>query len=712
MSSLFRGNLDFDDVTKRVNICIDAYTAAVVDLGTALGMQLVSYTREIKTSVDGLSERLELFMSTFETHSRAVETGLQNIPVPGPACQNSFIVPYERNPMFNGRDSLLERIRDELSKKEPKRYNHRLAIYGLGGMGKTQVALEYAYRYTANYEHVFWLRATDHMSIIADLANVALETKCVIDGGDNQETVARQVLKWLNSQGEWLVVLDNLDDVAVARDFLPTTECGGHVLATTRNANTKSIPMEGLEITEMQEAEAVELLMQLTEYPSDPQTIAEANQIVRELGRLPLAIDQAASFIRMSSFGTFLDVFKSNLSQFLKIRPEGPSLYPNSLFTTWTMSLTRLSADAIQLAELFAFLSPDEIFVEFLEAGQTGLNSVLRSLLENKFAFVKALSELVSLSLIKLRDHNSKISIHRLVQSVIRESLTDEDRLNRRKEALVISHTAFQYSIDDVDLESLSRCRKYLPQITGSFVYRNPETSELANDSVFTTIAAFLFDEGQFADCISLNQRIVAAHTETFGSEDPRTLRAKRGLAAAYHRRSRTFDLGLKLFEEVMDAQVRVLGPLHPDTLWTKHGLAVAYADDERISEAVRLLESTYVARCKVLGEENLHTLRSQYFLGLFCVTEGRPAEAKRLLEKTVIDCLRVLGRIHTDTLRSIQNLASVYDTLGQADEAQILYREALAIQIEMFGENHKRTKQLRKIIKQLENRNMTLKPQ
>ena len=291
------------------------------------------------------------------------------------------------------------------------------------------------------------------------------------------------------------------------------------------------------------------------------------------------------------------------------------------------------------------------------------------------------------------------------MQCVIRESLTDEDLLNKRAEVLKMSNSAFPYSIDDVNVASRSRYRRYLPQITGSFVYRNPEMSELANISMFTAVAAFLFDESHFADCMSLNQRIVAAKTKEFGSEDPRTLRARRGLAVAYHRLSGTFDLGLRLFEEVMETQVRVLGPMHPDTLWTKHGLSVAYADDDRITEAIQLLESTYVARCQVLGKDNLHTLRSQYFLGVLCHTEDRMEEAKGLLEKTVMDCLRILGRTHSDTLRSMRSLAEVYDTLGQTDEALILYREALAVQIELFGESHKHTLWLKKVLRQLENR-------
>ena len=404
MSTLLRGNMDFDNATQRVNVCIDSYTSAAVDLSCALGMRLISYTREVQASVDALSERVGTLVSALETQAQIVE----NKNTPSTASCLSFVVPYERNPMFHGRDSLLNQIHSELSKNEQKRYNHRLAIYGLGGIGKTQIALEYAFRNKADYDCVFWIHGEDRTSFVTDLANIALEAKCVAVKDDNPETLAHQVLKWLRQRGGWLVILDNLDDVAVVRDLLPMSECGGHVLATTRNSNAKSIPMEGLEIAEMEEPEAVELLLQLSEYSSDAQTIVEAKQIVCELGRLPLAIDQSAAFIRMSNFMTFLDGFQLNLSQLLKKRSEGPSLYPDSLFTTWTLSLTRLSPNATQLVQIFALLNPDEILIEFLQAGLEELKSGLRTLIENKFTFIQAVSELRSLSLIKLRDHRQQ----------------------------------------------------------------------------------------------------------------------------------------------------------------------------------------------------------------------------------------------------------------------------------------------------------------
>lgn len=287
MSSILRGNKTFDDATRKVNVCIEKYTSSVVDLGVSLNMQLITYARGIQASVDELSDRFGTFFSTFETHVRIVEAGIQDKEMaPDLVCRTSFLVPFERNPMFQGRDAVIESIHHNLLQTSSRRYNHRLAIHGLGGIGKTQIAVEYAYRHRAEYDYCFWLHAAERTSLISDLATIARETACVPVKDESQlEVIALQVLKWLNRQNKSLVILDNLDDVTVAKGLIPTSEYGGHVLITTRNHDVKKIPAQGLEITELPESDAVELLIQVSEYQY-AEILAEAKRVVWELGML------------------------------------------------------------------------------------------------------------------------------------------------------------------------------------------------------------------------------------------------------------------------------------------------------------------------------------------------------------------------------------------------------------------------------------------
>jgi NB-ARC domain len=568
LSSIFRGSQAFDDATRKVNLCIHTYTAAVLDLGCEINISLISSTVDIQAHVDELSERFGKFFTTFEAHARLVETSLQRELVPPQhLVQNTFLVPFERNPMFCGRDSLLQQIEHELLLDMSMRYNHRLALHGLGGVGKTQVALEYAYQHKNSYDHVFWIQGAERTLTISDLTRVARETNCIDVKDESQpEMISSQVLKWLNHQCGWLLIIDNVNDVNSVKDLLPATGSHGHVLITTRDSDVKRIPAEGLEIPPLPLVDAVELLFHTSDNSDQSDSaVSKASQIVSELGMLPLAIDQAAAFIRMSSLDTFIQIFRSNKADFLKEPPAGNHSYVKSVYATWSMALDRLSPNAIQLAEAIAFLNPDTILLEFLEAGGSALRPELHDLIEDKFAFVKAISELKSYSFVKLRDHGKEFSMHRLVQCVIRERCTHQSRLDRQKEIIRMFSIGFHYSHHHMDLASRLRFRRFLPQIMGALAVCDEALWALfAADSISDSVPAFLYDEGQIGDCVHLNRRVVEARERMFGSEDTRTLLAKRFLASAYHQwRPDSFYECLNLYENVLRIQTRLLGDTH-----------------------------------------------------------------------------------------------------------------------------------------------------
>ena len=294
---------------------------------------------------------------------------------------------------------------------------------------------------------------------------------------------------------------------------------------------------------------------------------------------------------------------------------------------------------------------------------------------------------LQSYSLIKLRHNGSNISMHRLVQCVIRERLTHQRRLDIQKEVVNMNNTAFKYSHHYMDLQSRLRFRRFLPQITGPLASCGYDMLDLfAGTSVSVSVSAFLYDEGQISACVDLNQRVVEARERIFGSKDPRTLRAKRFLASPYHQcRPDSFYECLTLYEDVFAVQTDVLGPTHLETLSTKHGLAVAYSDAGSTTKAIALLENTYAARRKQLGGQHPDTLRTKYLLGQIYSKIGQRENALIILEEC---CMRKgLGRCAVYGEPSI-----CYARTGKTDLAVFLCREALAIQIEVFGSGHRRT--------------------
>ena len=168
----------------------------------------------------------------------------------------------QKNPHFTGRDSLLKCIREKLCDTTPKEYNHRLALFGMGGVGKTQIAIQYVVQFETQYEGVYWITAESSAQLLSGFVSIARDTRCTDTTSRTQAEIANGVLNWLYKTKDWLLVVDNLDDISLADGYLPRLRTGGgHVLITTRNPNSLNIPAEGLQIDVHEPDEAKELLL-------------------------------------------------------------------------------------------------------------------------------------------------------------------------------------------------------------------------------------------------------------------------------------------------------------------------------------------------------------------------------------------------------------------------------------------------------------------
>jgi hypothetical protein len=318
--------------------------------------------------------------------------------------------------------------------EKPKTYQHRVALFGLGGVGKSQIAMEYVFMQEMEYNSIFWISAEDVTSMLQGFQNIASVTKCTELNAQDKTSMAKEVLKWLSLQDRWLLVLDNVNDITVVHGYLPEIPCGGHTLITSRNPYTIGLPAEGLEIGVLDNQEAIELLLLRSNTAQNDESGVhqEALIIVNRLGCLALAIEQAAAFIReyLKDIFKFMAIYLAHRAEVLKYRPSGNWDYPREVATTWSMSfeiVKERDPRAAQLLNLFAFLNADEILIEFLEAGRARLSEVLRALIGNKFEFLKVLGELEQYSLIRRPSPRRIISIHRLVQAVIKDSLVDDE---------------------------------------------------------------------------------------------------------------------------------------------------------------------------------------------------------------------------------------------------------------------------------------------
>ena len=326
-------------------------------------------------------------------------------------------VPYRRNPNFTGRQELLDGLRAALTSEGTAALTQPQAIHGLGGVGKTQLAIEYAYRFAGEYDLVWWVPSEEPSALAATYAGLARALDLPDQDAAEQAVIIEAVKRWLDRHGNWLLVLDNAPGPDFVGDYLPQAPTG-HVLITSRDPNWGGVARP-LPVQEFPRDQSVEFLLKRTGQSDEEaaDTLAEA------LGDLPLALEQVGAYIEETgiTLANYLELFQVRSGELLsRGRPPG---YQATVATTWEISLQQLSQPSADLMSLFSFLAPEDIPKSLLEKGAEHLPEPLTATVGDPLALNDAVSQLRHYSFIEVGD--GSWSVHRLVQGVVRDRLDD-----------------------------------------------------------------------------------------------------------------------------------------------------------------------------------------------------------------------------------------------------------------------------------------------
>jgi tetratricopeptide (TPR) repeat protein len=656
-----------------------------------------------------------------------------------PQIEETFIVPYERNPHFVGREKLLPALKQKFMDEIPGKHNHRIALHGIGGGGKTQCALEYAYSNKDFYERVYWISAVDQTSLFSGFQNIAKKAKMLVPKAGTPTEIAEAVLSALKRKSKWLIVYDNLDDFKIVSRLLPS--CGSephHVLITTRNQFTSQIPAEPFEIPVFDEDDSVEFLLSQTHLttgnePSD--TLRhQAEEIVRELGYLPLAINQAAAFVRevTGDLSTYLEQYKSNRKEVHEWVVSGNQEYPYSVATTWSMCfqvLKQAHPRALRLLQLFSILNPDGIQLKFLRAGAHALQSELGSLILDLVQLAKSLIELEKASLIRWERVQNSVSIHRLLQKVIKDEMKEAELKAVANEFLDICWDAFP---DEWDYDAYSVCREYSVQVRKSLI--DPTLSVVLRSTKYADalrrVGRFLLDDGKAKDSETLldvaweiqSEILGPEHSETLitmswitntyygqgkwteaarllgitlekmkrilGDNHRQTLAAMKDLAFMYYTQGELIEAA-QLSEIALEKSKHTFGDDDPLTTAIMDHLALVYCRQGRLTDAARLGEIVLDKTKQFYGDEHPYTSSAMGNLALTYYEQGMLTESTRLEEIVLEKWERILGDEHPYTLNAMESLAMMYEKQGKLTEATRLLEIALEKRMHIFGDEH-----------------------
>jgi tetratricopeptide (TPR) repeat protein/transcriptional regulator with XRE-family HTH domain len=619
-----------------------------------------------------------------------------------------WTVPFARNPHFTGRDALLNQLTGQLTSEATEQATlpvRRVAltqaqvIKGLGGIGKTQVAVEYAYRARelGRYTHTLWITAATEETLLMSFAALADRLPGLItDAETNSRKLVAAILHWLEQCPEpWLLIVDNADDLSLIQPYLPL-QGNGNILLTTR-ASAAGWLGPSLEVDTMGLLEGAELLLRRAQrraLASDTEINAAVN-LVGALGQFPLALDQAGAYIEETgcSLSDYLQLYQTHRHALLSRRGMQATRYPASVATTWELSFQHIEQTneaAAELLNLCAFLSPDHIPEELLTEGAKEWPLALQQAIADRFRFNQAISALLAFSLVKRLSEDRLLSIHRLVQVVQRERLPTEEQRQWAERVVRAMNRAFPQ--ESQETASWPQCSRYLDQVQTcdtlieEYHLRFPEAA-----SLLTRTGAYQRERGMYTLAESLSLHALAICSEQAGACSEQMAATLTQLGFLYQVTGRTSQVEV-LYQRALAIHEHLLGPDHAQTIASLYSLASLYEAQRRPQEAEELALRVLEMRERRLGPEHLDTITTLDFLAMLYLTLGRYEEAELLFQRVLAIRERLLGPNHLETARSLNGLGILFLKKGKYAQVEPLYQRVLQIFEQHLGETHPRT--------------------
>jgi tetratricopeptide (TPR) repeat protein len=615
----------------------------------------------------------------------------EQAPVPG--TRGRLLVtnlPFPRNPFFTGREGILSQIRGALLANRSAALNQPMALSGLGGVGKTQTAVEFAYRYASEYDYVLWVQGDSPDSIRSGFVTLSETLDIPERTAEDISKIVKAVKEWLATHERWLLVIDNADLPAIISDFVPLNH-KGHIIITSRAQVFHSIGIASpIALEEMTAEEAIGFLERRTGRKlDDVEELSAANKLSEELGYLPLALEQAGAFIaaKQAAFRDYLNSYREYHLKLLEQSPPVAGKYPASVATTWDMNfreVAQISPAAIEVLELGAFLHSSGIPFELLGKGAPEFGGNLReikNIQEDPLAINILLEPLTSYSLVRLQPTARTFEIHRLVQEVIKDRM---DTGKRAEWALRLAK-GFALAFPRPEFSNWPTCERLVAHARATL--RLCESSKLEEEPVSrlaNELGSYLEARAVFSEAEHLG-RLAAGILRKLGGH-PLELSASLNNIAIICKKQGRFDEAEALYKEAIELNERVTG--------SSHGLIAKLGNLGSLYHALGKTGKAKPLFLRALElanqyDEPLWESRILQNLAMLHVDEGKIQKAREHTMRALSIRREFLTPDHPDIGTSILRLAEIERKLGNHSEATKLLEEAAANKKIGLGEDH-----------------------
>lgn len=652
----------------------------------------------------------------------------------------------QRNKNFTGREEILTRLRDRLRAgtadavtmvppehpgvpPEPPGVppKHPRALQGMGGVGKTALAIEYAHRYSPDYDVVWWIRADQMPLVRSSLAGLAARLGSPPATATGIDVAVASVLDSLRRgvpYSRWLLIFDNADQPEDLRELLPGGP--GHVLITSRNHRWQGV-VETIQVDVFGRSESVEFLNRRV-----PRGLAEseAKDLAQELGDLPLALEQAGAL--QAETGMPVEEYLRQLREHVtEILAEGkPSEYPVSMSAAWRLSVSTLSKqmpEALELLRCCAFFSPEPIPRDVFRRGTQATETRISDLIANPILLARALRELARFALVRIDGRT--IIVHRLIQALLRDDLSPAEQSSYQHEVHLILAAGKPNDPDDSRL--WPRYAELLPHVASPitrlaycpdpgvrafaldmvrYLYRFGDLkssgffAELFRDAwseasgpdadtvlnVQRHLGNTLRELGDYQKAYEITEVTLGRSRETLGERNPLTL-ALRNSFGADLRGQGDFAAARRLDEGSLELHEEVFGADHGLTMRVMHNLALDFALNSNYEGAQELHKETYMRRSEAsAGVSSTEVLMSWNGLARAARLCGNYTEARDVGYEALDFGTAALGADHYWTVRTLNDLSIALRRIPSAhEEALERATEVLEKSRPIFGDDH-----------------------
>jgi tetratricopeptide (TPR) repeat protein len=685
--------------------------------------------RDATSIVGGQGQTAEQIVNIFHAPPADTAAG-QEAPAPGPVSN----LP-SRNPNFTGRQELLDQVARNLQvesvaavvsqppggKIAPAEGGVQ-ALAGMGGVGKSQLALEYAHRHAADYHLRWWIPSEEPLAIPTVMAALARRLG-LGEQADQEETIA-QVVAELSRRDRWLLIFDNAVHPKDLVGYQPSGD-GGHVLVTTRTRSWGGIATR-LEVGVFDPSEAAGFLQRRTS--SGDQVAAEA--LAKELGELPLALEQAAAFMEQTGLelGEYLEAFRRDREVLLE--KGEPVAYGATVDATFRLAIGKVaerSEAAVELLELCAFLAPEAVPHDLLTVIPSASPMALAQVVHDRLAYAETVGVLHGFSLVE-RDQ-AGVRVHRLVQAVTRHRLDPDERAAWVARAVILvldtwpaeaslpaawprcgqllphalavaDHAEQLVSVPESTSALLIKVGQYLSgraelvaaraTLERALVFAEaalgPEHRNIA--VILDNLGLVLSQLGELAEARARHERALALFEAVYGSDHPNVARVLTNLGVVLGELGELPAARVRL-ERALAIKEAAYGPDHPQVAATLVNLGNVHYQLEELPQA-RIHQERALAILAVAYEPNhpqiATTLES---LGLVLADLGDLAEASSRLERALAIKEAAYGPDHPQVATTLHNLGALLSRLGELPGSRARLERALGIQEAAYGPNH-----------------------